>query len=107
LAFFVPSFLDVQWEWMILGRDYVPRTRALLDHEIRPINWDLLWARQADTLAALIENVTWERDLPVEGKDFERVWRKMKVGRYHVEIEGFELFGGQDPRDLSTIMTKT
>lgn len=101
-----PSFQDVQWDWVVLGKDYFPGTRALIGHEIRPISWDLLWARQADTLAGLIEKLASEHDLPVEGRDFERVWHKMKVGRYDVEIEGFELFRGQDPRDLSTILTR-
>jgi hypothetical protein len=92
-----PSFQDMRLEWMALGKDYLPGTRAILGHEIRPISWDLLWARQADTLAGLIQKLTSERDLPAEGRDFERVWHKMKVGRYEVEIEGFELFGARIP----------
>ena len=99
-----PPYHDVQWRWMVLVKDHLPYAGRLRRHELTPTSWELLWVRCSDTLPGTLRRLELDYDLPEEGVDFWRVWRRASLAPYRVEIEGIELAPREgDPRDLSGI----
>jgi hypothetical protein len=99
-----PQFHEVQWRWVVLVKDHLAYSDRLRRHEVRSTSWELLWARCADTLSETLARLEPDSDLPEEGVDFTRVWRRMSLPPYTVDIEGIELVPrAGDPRDLSAL----
>jgi hypothetical protein len=85
---------DITWDWFVLCGTHHTSNRALLAQPIPPISWDQLWRAPSQALESVVAGLLNEDRLPKEGKDFDLVWDKMRLGGHRVRLEKVKLLDG-------------